>query len=59
VAEPFSVLSLRATDKKSSSSLNEVDISLVNSQLTYFRARNSMITGSCKTIKLKGSFDKS
>jgi hypothetical protein len=33
----FSVLSLRVADKKSSGFPNEVDISLVNSQLIYFQ----------------------
>ncbi len=36
VAKPFSILSLRAADKQSSDSPNELDTSLVNSQLIYF-----------------------
>ncbi len=43
VAKLFSVLSLRAADKKSSGSPNEVDTSLVNSQLICFISSYSFL----------------
>ncbi len=43
VAQPFSVLSFRAADKKSSSSPTEADTSLVKSQLIYLEQRRSAL----------------
>ncbi len=39
----FSVLTLRATDKKSGNSPNEVDMFLVKSQLIYFHTKEQLL----------------